>query len=48
MAGFREAFDDAQIAQLVGYMRTRFAPGKPAWSMVEQTAARLRGGLAEP
>ncbi len=47
MAGFREAFDDVQMAQLVGYMRRRFAPDEPAWPALEDTAARLRASPDE-
>ncbi|MFL6661019.1 MAG: molybdopterin cofactor-binding domain-containing protein [Rhizobacter sp.] len=43
MPGFRDALDDRQIAELVGYMRARFAPGRVAWVGVEEAMARLRG-----
>ena len=39
---FRHHFDDAQIAELAAYLRARFAPDKPAWSDLAETAARLR------
>jgi nicotinate dehydrogenase subunit B len=42
MPAFREALDDAQIAELAGYMRTRFAPQAPAWKDLPQSVARLR------
>ncbi|MFE8646463.1 molybdopterin cofactor-binding domain-containing protein [Sphingomonas sp. NCPPB 2930] len=45
MAPFRDALNDRQIAELAGYMRQRFAPGRPAWEGLEGAAARLR---AEP
>jgi nicotinate dehydrogenase subunit B len=42
MPGFRHALSDAQLAELAGYMRARFAPDKPAWRDLEAQAARLR------
>jgi nicotinate dehydrogenase subunit B len=42
MPAFRDGLDDRQIARLAAYMRQRFAPGKPAWSDLEATTARLR------
>ncbi|MGI4985054.1 MAG: c-type cytochrome [Janthinobacterium lividum] len=43
MPGFREAFDDQQIAALGAYLRARFAPGEPAWPDLAATSARIRG-----
>ena len=31
-----------QVAELVAYVRSQFAPGKPAWGGVEASVARLR------
>ncbi|MDM0075736.1 molybdopterin-dependent oxidoreductase [Variovorax sp. J2P1-59] len=42
MPAFREALDDAQIAELAGYMRARFAPQEPAWADLPQSVARVR------
>lgn len=42
MPGFAHALSDAQIAQLAGYMRQRFAPGKPAWASLPAAVARMR------
>ncbi|MGO4396042.1 molybdopterin cofactor-binding domain-containing protein [Variovorax sp. M-6] len=42
MPAFREALDDAQIAELAGYMRARFAPQEPAWKDLPGSVARLR------
>ncbi len=42
MPAFRDALDDAQIAQLAGYMRARFAPREPAWRDLPAEVARLR------
>lgn len=44
MPGFRDALDDRQIAELAAYMRSRFAPGKPAWTGVEEAVGRMRRG----
>ena len=44
MPAFRQALDDAQVAELAGWMRQRFAPGQPPWSDLPATVARLRGG----
>lgn len=42
MPGFRHAFSDAQLAELAGYMRARFAPDKPVWRDLPAQVARLR------
>jgi nicotinate dehydrogenase subunit B len=42
MPAFRHHLDDAQIADLVTYLRGRFAPDKPAWTGLQETSARLR------
>jgi nicotinate dehydrogenase subunit B len=42
MPAYRDAFDDAQLAQLAGYLRARFAPDKPAWRDLEAASARVR------
>ncbi|MEO6030536.1 MAG: c-type cytochrome, partial [Burkholderiaceae bacterium] len=42
MPAFADALDDAQVAQLVGYLRQRFAPGQPAWPDLEATSAHIR------
>ncbi|MDR6534336.1 molybdopterin cofactor-binding domain-containing protein [Variovorax soli] len=43
MPAFREALSDAQIADLAGYMRARFAPQEPAWKDLPAEVARVRG-----
>ncbi|MBT2323577.1 molybdopterin-dependent oxidoreductase [Variovorax paradoxus] len=48
MPAFREALDDAQIAELAGYMRARFAPQEPAWKDLPQSVARLRAASPNP
>ncbi len=42
MPAFRHNLDDAQVAQLAGWMRQRFAPGQPAWRDLEAASARVR------
>jgi nicotinate dehydrogenase subunit B len=42
MPAFREALSDAQIAELAGYMRARFAPQEPAWKDLRSEVARVR------
>lgn len=42
MPGFRDAFDDRQMAELAAYIRARYAPGQPAWRNVEEASARIR------
>jgi nicotinate dehydrogenase subunit B len=46
MPAFRDALDDAQIAELAGYMRARFAPQAPAWQGLPAQVARLRAAGA--
>jgi nicotinate dehydrogenase subunit B len=42
MPAFRDSLSDAQIAELAGYMRQRFAPQQPAWTDLAGRVARLR------
>lgn len=42
MPGFRDAFDDRQMAELAAYIRARHAPGPPAWRNLEEASARIR------
>jgi nicotinate dehydrogenase subunit B len=46
MPAFRDALDDAQIAELAGYMRARFAPQEPPWTDLPGSVARLRAATA--
>jgi nicotinate dehydrogenase subunit B len=48
MPAFRDAFDDAQVAQLAAYLRQRFAPDKPAWLGLEAASARVRAASSAP
>ncbi len=42
MPGFRDSLDDRQIADLLGYLRERFAPEEKAWPDDTTTISRLR------
>ncbi len=42
MPAFRDSLDDAQIAELAGYMRARFAPQAPPWKDLPAEVARIR------
>jgi nicotinate dehydrogenase subunit B len=42
MPAYRDSFNDAQVAELVSYLRQQFAGGKPAWTEVEATVTRIR------
>ncbi|HEY0852380.1 MAG TPA: molybdopterin cofactor-binding domain-containing protein [Bradyrhizobium sp.] len=42
MPAFRDSLTDRQLAELVGYIRRQFAPGKPAWKGKDAAIARLK------
>lgn len=42
MPGFSNTYDDRQIADLLRYVRARFAPDQPAWPDLEGDVRRLR------
>jgi nicotinate dehydrogenase subunit B len=42
MPSFRDALDDAQVAELAAWMRQRFAPDEPAWRELAGASARVR------
>jgi nicotinate dehydrogenase subunit B len=42
MPAFKDSMSDAQVEQLVTFLRQQFAPDKPAWSGVRETVARVR------
>ena len=46
MPAFRDALDDAQVAQLVSHLRLRYAPDKPAWPDLPASVARARATQA--
>ena len=48
MPGFHQALDDAQLTELLTYMRQRYAPDKPAWSDLPGHIARVRTNLSRP
>jgi nicotinate dehydrogenase subunit B len=43
MPGFKDSFDDGQIADLAAYIRAQFAPGEAPWKDLAQASARVRG-----
>ncbi len=42
MPGFAESFTDAQVADLLRYVRARFAPDEAPWADVDRDVARIR------
>jgi nicotinate dehydrogenase subunit B len=46
MPAFGTHVSDDQLAELIGYLRQRFAPEKPAWTGVRATIMRIRQGSA--
>lgn len=42
MPAFADNLSDAQIAELAGYLRGRYAPDKPAWPGLAERTAQLR------
>jgi nicotinate dehydrogenase subunit B len=42
MPGFKDSFDDRQMADLVTYIRASFAPNEAPWKDLEQASARVR------
>jgi nicotinate dehydrogenase subunit B len=42
MAGFRDHFNDAQMVELVAYLRERFAPSRGAWTNLPEMVKQLR------
>jgi nicotinate dehydrogenase subunit B len=42
MPAFKDSLSDRQLAELVGYLRRQFAPGKPAWNGIDAAIARLK------
>lgn len=47
MPAFGGSLDDAQVTQLVDYMRERFAPQRPAWTDVAGRVGALRGAARD-
>ncbi len=42
MPAFKDSLSDAQIAELVSFLRKQFAPDKPAWNDVSSAVGRIR------
>ncbi|MFT4117546.1 molybdopterin cofactor-binding domain-containing protein [Bradyrhizobium sp.] len=42
MPAFKDSMSEAQVEELVTFLRGQFAPGKPAWTGVRETIARVR------
>lgn len=42
MPAFAGAFSDAELVELLTYMRARYAPQEPAWANLESTVSRVR------
>jgi nicotinate dehydrogenase subunit B len=42
MPAFKNSMSDAQVEQLVTFLRKQFAPDRPAWTSVRETIARVR------
>ena len=42
MPAFDKALDDRDLVDLTGYLRARFAPGKPAWDAIQDSLAAVR------
>jgi len=42
MPAFKNSMSDAQVEQLVTFLRQQFAPDRPAWSGVRETITRVR------
>jgi nicotinate dehydrogenase subunit B len=47
MPAFRDSLSDAQISELVSFLRKQFAPDKPAWSDVPSVVGRIRRSVAQ-
>jgi nicotinate dehydrogenase subunit B len=46
MPGFKDSFNDRQIAEMVSYLRRQFAPDKPPWTGIDAAIGRLRQAAA--
>ena len=42
MPGFRDVYDDKQMAELAAYIRARYAPEQPAWRDLEKASEQAR------
>ena len=48
MPAFGRVYSDRQMAELLRYIRARFAPEAPPWSDLEATVARVRAASEAP
>jgi nicotinate dehydrogenase subunit B len=46
MPGFKDSFNDRQVAELVSWLRRQFAPDKPPWADVDAAIGRARQAAA--
>jgi nicotinate dehydrogenase subunit B len=46
MPGFKDSFNDRQVAELVSWLRRQFAPDKPPWTGVDAAIGRARRAKA--
>jgi nicotinate dehydrogenase subunit B len=46
MPGFKDSFNDRQVAELVSWLRRQFAPDKPAWTGLDAAIGRARQAAA--
>ncbi len=46
MPGFKDSFNDRQVAELVSWLRRQFAPDKPPWTGIDAAVGRLRQAQA--
>ena len=42
MPAFKDSMNDAQVAELVSFLRGQFAPDKPAWNDAASAVSRIR------
>lgn len=43
MPAYADSLSDAQVAELAAHLRSRFAPGRPAWARLDRAVATIRG-----
>jgi nicotinate dehydrogenase subunit B len=46
MPGFKDSFNDRQVAELVSWLRRQFAPDKPPWTGINAAIGRARQAAA--
>ncbi len=46
MPAFKDSMSDGQVAELASFLRSQFAPGKPAWTDLAATVGRIRQTIA--